>query len=165
MGAQIDTGGGSGKNLNVELNVVPFIDLLSCLTAFLMVTAVWSNLAQINIKPKGIGRDTEKVIEEEPPPKASVLVTQNAIWVGLTIGDRRQIANTGEGQYDFAGLEEVLREYKEMAIFTDREEIELAAEDAVVYDDIIGAMDTSIASGFKDVGFVDPNSLSVRFTQ
>lgn len=165
MGAQIDTGGGNGKDLNVELNVVPFIDLMSCLTAFLMVTAVWSNLAQINIKPKGIGRDTEKIIDEEPPPKASVLVTQNAIWAGLTIGDRRQIANIEEGQYDYAGLEEVLREYKEMAIFADRNEIELAAEDAVIYDDIIGAMDTAIASGFRDVGFVDPNSLSVRFTQ
>jgi len=167
MGAQIDTGGGGGgkKDTNVEINVVPFIDLMSCLTAFLLVTAVWTNLAQINIKPKGIGRDAEKMIEEEPPPKVSVLLTKNDIWVGTTLGDRRQIANLGEGDYDWEGAEEVLSELKETPVFTQRDDIEIAAEDEVRYDFIIGGMDTAIASGFPDVGFVDPQSLSVRFKQ
>jgi len=52
MGASLGTGDGK-KSLNVELNIVPFIDLMSCLTAFLLVTAVWVNIAQINIQPKG----------------------------------------------------------------------------------------------------------------
>ena len=46
MGAAIGTG--DKKSVNVELNIVPFIDLMSCLTAFLLVTAVWVNIAQIN---------------------------------------------------------------------------------------------------------------------
>ena len=168
MGANIDTGDGGGggkKELNVELNVVPFIDLMSCLTAFLLVTAVWTNLAQISIKPKGIGRDSEKMLQEEPPPQISVLLTKNDVWVGTTLGDRRQIANLGEDSYDWDGVEEVLSEYKESALFTQRQDVEIAAEDEVQYDYIIGAMDVSIASGFPDVGFVDPQSLSVRFKQ
>ena len=61
MGASV--GASSGKNnVDVELNVVPFIDLMSCLTAFLLATAVWSAYSQINIKPKGIGRKTEQKI-------------------------------------------------------------------------------------------------------
>jgi len=36
MGAAIDTGGNK-KSFDVELNIVPFIDLMSCLTAFLLV--------------------------------------------------------------------------------------------------------------------------------
>ena len=59
MGAAVGTEEGKGRAVNVDVNVVPFIDLMSCLTAFLLVTAVWTNLAQINIKPKGIGRDAE----------------------------------------------------------------------------------------------------------
>ena len=58
MGASV--GAGDGDSVNVELNVVPFIDLMSCLTAFLLVTAVWSQYAQINIKPKGLGRGRYK---------------------------------------------------------------------------------------------------------
>jgi hypothetical protein len=33
MGAAIDTGGGDKKSVNVDLNIVPYIDLMSCLTA------------------------------------------------------------------------------------------------------------------------------------
>ena len=47
MGAAVGTGDGK-KSVNVDLNIVPFIDLMSCLTAFLLVTAVWVNIAQIN---------------------------------------------------------------------------------------------------------------------
>ena len=168
MAGGIDTGGGDGgrgRVVNVELNVVPFIDLMSCLTAFLLVTAVWSNLAQISIKPKGIGRDAEQMLEEEPPVNASILLTNTEVWVGLTIGDRRQIQNRAPGQFDWLGLEEVLREYRDMAFFDDRQDIEIAAEDDVEYNQIIGAMDRAIATGFPDVGFVDPQSLSVRFKQ
>jgi biopolymer transport protein ExbD len=50
MGAAVGTGDGK-KSVNVELNIVPFIDLMSCLTAFRLVTAVWVNIAQINIQP------------------------------------------------------------------------------------------------------------------
>jgi biopolymer transport protein ExbD len=167
MAGQIDTGASKGgkRPVDVHLNVVPFIDLMTCLTAFLLVTAVWTNLAQISIKPKGIGRDSEKVLQEEPPVNASVLLTKNEIWVGLTLGDRRQIANLGEDQFDWDGVEEVLNEYKEMPIFAQREDIEVAAEDDVAYEFIIAAMDSAIATGFPDVGFVDPQSLSVRFKQ
>ncbi|RMH42986.1 MAG: biopolymer transporter ExbD [Deltaproteobacteria bacterium] len=169
MGAAIDTGeGGKGKReVNVELNVVPFIDLMSCLTAFLLVTAVWTNLAQISIKPKGIGRDAEKMLDEEPPANISVLLTKEDMWVGVSglQGDRQQIKNLGEGQYDWEAFEKVLGELKQDARFSRRQDIELAAEDEVSYENIIAAMDSAIASGFRDVGYVDPQSLSVRFKQ
>lgn len=167
--SQIDTGEGDGgkRPVDVHLNIIPFIDLMTVLTAFLLVTAVWTNLAQISIKPKGIGRDSEKMLQEEPPANVSLLLTKEDVWVGVSglQGDRRQIKNLGEAQYDWAGVEEVLVELKEDARFLRRQDIELAAEDEVSYEIIIGGMDSAIASGFRDVGFVDPQSLSVRFKQ
>jgi biopolymer transport protein TolR len=39
--------GKSADKLNTEVNVVPFIDLLSCLISFLLITAVWIQIAAI----------------------------------------------------------------------------------------------------------------------
>lgn len=163
MGVSVDSGG--GKSVDVDINLVPFIDLMSCLVAFLLVTAAWTNLAQISIKPKGVGRDSEQTVLTEPPVNISLLVAQDSHWVGLTTGDRRQVKKLGEN-YDYAELEKILDDYKQnTGIFKDRQDIEVAAEDGVKYQDVISSMDAAIAKGFPDIGFVDPNSLSVRFKQ
>jgi biopolymer transport protein TolR len=151
------------KDLNVQLNFTPFIDLFSSLTVFLLVTAVWTHYAQINIKPKGLGRDAEEVLQEEEPVTASILVTENEIWAGLSLGDRRQIRNPSAEEHDWDGLEEVLTEFKEMSAFDGRADIEVAAEDRVTYQALISTMDTAIVAGFNDIGFVDPASLTVKF--
>src|SRR6187455_2939726 len=48
--AGIDTGGGHGgkRATNHEIPLIPFIDFLLCLVAFLLVTAVWSRMARID---------------------------------------------------------------------------------------------------------------------
>jgi biopolymer transport protein ExbD len=48
--AGIDTGGGHGgkRSTNHEIPLIPFIDFLLCLVAFLLVTAVWSQMARLN---------------------------------------------------------------------------------------------------------------------
>jgi biopolymer transport protein ExbD len=160
MGAAIDTGGDK-KSVDVHLNIVPFIDLLSCLTAFLLVTAVWTSLAQISIKPKGVARNSDQPLEPNEDIQASILIQENTIWVGLSrINEFRQIKKEGE-DYNWAALREVLVEHKENH-FADRESIEIAAEDEISYQTIISVMDTAVDSGFKDVGLADPASLSAR---
>ncbi len=164
MGVSVDTGGGDGrKSVDVEINLVPFIDMMSCLVAFLLITAVWTNLAQIPIQPKGVGKNTTPP-PAEPPINIAILVAQDSQWIGISTGDRRQIKKNGD-DYDWPSLESAVREFKENPIFNDRTDIEIAAEDGVTYQSIISTMDIAIAKGFKDVGFVDPNSLSVPFKQ
>ena len=47
--AQIDVGGAHDKrNHDRMVPLIPFIDFLLCLIAFLLVTAVWSHMARIN---------------------------------------------------------------------------------------------------------------------
>ena len=82
MGAAVGTD--SKGSVNVELNIVPFIDLMSCLTAFLLVPAVWVNIAQINIQPKGKTRDTANVQQDDEHVTLSVLVQSDQIWIGLS---------------------------------------------------------------------------------
>jgi biopolymer transport protein TolR len=158
----VSIGSGDKKAVDVEINVVPFIDLMSCLTAFLLVTAVWTQFAEINIKPKGLGREAKQT-EDQPKIYASILVSKNELWVGQTSGDIRRVNKDGD-QQDWKGLKDVLDEYKK-GVFADRQDIEVAAEDDVTYQDVISAMDTAIAAQFRDIGFIDPQSLSVRFKE
>src|SRR5829696_2581656 len=82
------SGGSQEKgSVNVELNIVPFIDLMSCLTAFLLVTAAWVSIARIDIEPKGNARDQPPCAEGDPgcdEPKLSLLVENDEIWVGVS---------------------------------------------------------------------------------
>lgn len=167
MGASVGTDG-DGANYNVELNIVPFIDLLSCLTAFLLVSAVWVNIAQINIQPKGKSRD-QTIVDESDPVRISVLLQADKIWVGLSrINEFQEIAKLPTGEHDWARLETTLKEHKGSAFFADKAELELAAESTtgneVKYQDVIQAMDISLKTGFLDVGLSDPQGLSARPT-
>jgi biopolymer transport protein ExbD len=165
MGAALGTG--EKKSVNVELNIVPFIDLMSCLTAFLLVTAVWVNIAQINIQPKGKTRDTSNVQQDDEHVTLSVLVQADKIWVGLSrVNEFQDIAKLPSGDYDWDKFETTIKQHKASAFFADRSDLEIAAESTtaqpVKYQDVIHAMDVAVKVGFIDVGLSDPNGLAAR---
>ncbi len=154
-------------SVNVELNIIPFIDLMSCLTAFLLVTAVWVNIAQINIQPKGKTRDTSNVQKDDETVTLSVLVQADRIWVGLSrVNEFQEIPKLAEGDQDWVKFETTLKEHKASAFFADRADLEIAAESTlqspVKYQDIIRAMDFAVKVGFVDVGLSDPAGLAAR---
>jgi len=166
MGAAVGTG--DKKSVNVELNIVPFIDLMSCLTAFLLVTAVWVNIAQITIQPKGKNRNRQDQIID-PPPTISVLIQTDRIYVGVARYDFEPVQALREsGSYDWDTYRNALAALKKEADFAERNDIEIAAESTtaspVKYDDIIHAMDVAVDVGFTGVGLSEPTSLSWRPT-
>jgi biopolymer transport protein TolR len=161
----VSVGGNKKGSVDIDINLVPFIDMMSVLVAFLLLTAVWTNLAQLSIKPGGVGRDSEQQPPETPPVNLSVLVASDGLWVGVTTGTPMKIDKKGE-EYDYEALRtELVRYKKESGIFNERDDIEVAAEDAIEYQILVTVMDTAIASEFLGVRYVDPSSLSVRFKQ
>ena len=160
MGATLDSG--TKGSVDVHLNIVPFIDLMSCLTAFLLVTAVWSNFSRLDVAPppQGICRDT--LCEEDERVHASVHITDDAIWVGLSrVNEFRKIEPVA-GEHDWQALRQVLAAHKQLPFFTDRFDIEVAADDAVQYQSLVSTIDTALAAGFEDVGVTEPGRLSAR---
>jgi len=70
--AGIDVGGGHGgkRATNHEIPLIPFIDFLLCLVAFLLVTAVWSQMARINADARVPGPPKpEEEIEKQQKEK------------------------------------------------------------------------------------------------
>jgi len=162
--ATFDTG--KRKSVNVELNIVPFIDLMSCLTAFLLVTAAWVNTASLNIRPQGKSREGGKECDQADCMYLSVLVEPEAIWIGQSrINELDRIPATSSGP-DFAKLGERLRELRKLPYWADHDSIEVAVESTTArpmrYQAMVGAMDTAVGAGFRDVGITDPNGLTTR---
>jgi len=164
MGAALGTG--DKKSVDVELNIVPFIDLMSCLTAFLLVAAVWIPIAQLDLTPKGKSRDPSKIRDVEEPVELSVLIQHDNIWlVQSRTGEQQSIPRTGDAARDWDTFKASLTELKKSALFADRTDLELAAESIsdernVVYQDVIQAMDIARAVGFSDIGLTDRGGLS-----
>jgi biopolymer transport protein TolR len=165
MGAAI--GSDDKKSRNVELNIVPFIDLMSCLTAFLLVTAAWVNIAQMNTKTAGRSKEAPTCDGDTcEDPKLSLLVEKDQIWIGVSrLDEFETVPRTGAG-YDWKIVLERLKAHKSGTLFRDTRTIEIAAHSAQqhpsAYQDLVAAMETAIQAGFDDVGLTDVNGLSAR---
>ena len=168
--AHIDTGDDK-RGRNIDLNIIPFIDLMSCLTAFLLVTAVWVKIGQMPIEPKGkalAGEECEALPEGCDDVKLSVLVEPEQIWIGISrVNEFETIPKLG-ATHDWGKLEERLRAHKASAFFVDDQEIEIAAASTpaspITYQTLIAAMDVAVKVGFDDVGLTEPAGLSARPT-
>src|SRR6476620_6963444 len=106
MAVSIDGGGGyRRKPLDADLNLVPYIDLLTCMIAFLLITAVWTQLAQLQVARRDNGPG-----EEKPSPHVVVLVGEQGF--NLVVNADRQVLPRSNGRWDFAALETALQKVK-----------------------------------------------------
>jgi biopolymer transport protein ExbD len=164
MGQALGTG--DKRSVNVELNIIPFIDLMSCLTAFLLVTAVWVNIARLEIKPSGRAPGEPCLDGGCDDPKLSVLIGTDEIWVGVSrVNEFEKIPRTAAG-HDWVKLEDTLKQHKVSAFFGDKTDIEIAVNSTpahpIAYQALISAMDVAVKTGFIDVGIADPRGLSAQ---
>lgn len=165
MGAAVGTD--DKKSVNVDVNIVPFIDLLSCLTAFLLVTAAWVKTEQLDMRPKGKNRDSQPTEVDPNRKDVSVLIQKDQIIIGISRDMTFQPVARSSPTF-WETVKSTLDGIKKSADFADREDMELAANSApgaeVKYDDIVRVMDIAIEVGFKDVGLSDPEGLAAKPT-
>lgn len=155
----INVGGGHGgkKSLDSEIPLVPFIDLLLCCVMFLLVTAVWNQLARLNANQQAPGQPQQ---DTPPPPvdqiKVILQVQQTGYILASTAGDSTAIPKNGD-QYDIEELHNKLQERHRME--PNRRDITVAPEDGVLYKDVVSAMDVVIGEGYSDMNLSDGASL------
>ena len=72
--AGIDVGGGQGRRVNQEINMIPFIDLLMVTVAFLLITAVWITHSSIEANAQVPSNSPE-------PPRIETPAKDLHVWV------------------------------------------------------------------------------------
>jgi biopolymer transport protein ExbD len=114
--ANIDVGGNHGtRSLNLEVPLVPFIDFLLCLVAFLLVTAVWSRMARLdaNAKVPGPPDTTEPTptsperelhVEMRADKQFQLVWKEGATVVSSTAVERHRVNTGSEGDYEYPAL-------------------------------------------------------------
>ncbi len=84
-------GGSSGKGgvADATLNVVPFIDLLACVTCFLLISAAWTQMSRIDVD-QALPKATKTPPKEPPKPEAkiNIVISQNGYSVNLWNADK-----------------------------------------------------------------------------
>lgn len=147
--AQVE-GGGGGRSTNADLNLVPFIDLMSVLITFLLITAVWSQASMIQIGSSLYGKQTDNNVPP-PPPKADIPLRVDVKSTGFRVIIGKETINVpkqGE-DYDAAKLLAELKKIK--SVYEDKTDAIVTVDDEVNYEFLIKAMDMLIRAGFPGV--------------
>jgi len=153
-GAMPEGGGGKRKRkaLDAVINVVPAIDLLSCCIAFLLFTAVWTQISRLQAQQ--FGTPTEQAAEPQKSLTVTLVVGANGYVLQTSAGANFEIpalGRSGEGQalYDLKGLGERLKQLR--ADYPDQAAVTVAAEDQVLYQDLVRTIDACVGAGLTAV--------------
>ena len=157
MGVSVDTGGKGGKkSVNADLNLVPYIDLLTCMVAFLLITAVWSQLARLQVQQKGQGQAGE----DTPPEKVfKLVVVVNADGFNLVADQDQQPIPKKGTEYDYEKLGTELKKLKDA--HPDKGDVQVASEDQIKFDVLVRTMDTALTARFPDISLIDAGGAGI----
>ncbi|HEY8925695.1 MAG TPA: biopolymer transporter ExbD [Polyangia bacterium] len=157
MSVSVDTGGKGGKkSVNADLNLVPYIDLLTCMVSFLLITAVWSQLARLEAHQKGQGQAGE----DTPPEKQLklVVVVNDEGFNVVADQDQQPIPKKGT-EYDYEKLGTELKKLKDA--HPDKGDVQVASEDQIKFDVLVRTMDTALTARFPDISLIDAGGAGI----
>jgi biopolymer transport protein TolR len=155
MHVSTKSGKGRKKSTNFELNLVPFIDVLSTCICFLLVTAVFINLGAFHVS-QAVGSDAAQSKEK---PKGSVTVSlggqgdirfevQNV--QGLKKSETLVTIRGEGGKLNFFRAEEWIKSFS--AHYTDVKTVLIMPNPHSKYDDLIQLMAEFKKSSMDQIG-------------
>ena len=131
-------GGRHHRNDTAELNITAFMNLMVILVPFLLITAVFSRLAILELNLPG--SSSEPVDPQEQAFQLEVIVRQEKIEVG----DRNQgllgVYPNREDGYDYDALSTKLSELK--VRYPNKTDASILLEQDIAYDTLVQVMDT-----------------------
>lgn len=143
------------KHLDFEINLIPFIDLLSACICFLLLTAVWIQVGSVDVKQAVGGQPASETVK-----KPTIWVHMGAKGeVTIDVQDTqkvpaklRKLTLKGglDGKTDIAAIESAINELKGLEPELRTALIQPQAES--VYEDMIALMDQCKKQGLIDLG-------------
>ena len=145
-------GGRRHNDETADLNITAFMNLMVILVPFLLITAVFSRLAILELNLPG--SSTEAVDPQDQTFQLEVIVRQDKI----EIGDRNQgllgiYPNSEEGEYDYEALSVKLSELKDR--YPEKTDASILLESEIAYDTLVQVMDrVRLAEAIEDESIV-----------
>ncbi len=148
MGVSVEGGKGRGRKMNFELNLVPFIDLLSVQITFLLATAVWVEISSLPVDQALSDPNAEPPPPQDPPPPPplTIHVRSDGVWVGRKLEEGKNLTLSGE-EYDWEALDrEVMADRR---AYPAEDQVIIVTDDGVEYKHFIEALDVSKMHGYS----------------
>ncbi len=143
--ANIDTPNSNGRrSVNHELPLVPFIDLLFCCIMFLLATAVWNQIQEVETRTQTPGPEGEVAAT----PRLHLQVETDGYVLASSAGDQITIGLEA-GAFDRQGLQHHLQEHHRL--MPNETAMVVSPDDGVRYQDVVEAMDIAVGAGFSEV--------------
>ena len=140
------------KSSVVELNLVPFIDLMSVCIIFLLITAVWIQISMIQL---GTSVYSKKIEDQEPAaltPNMDIPFRVDVLSGGykVVLGAQAMIIPLKSGgAYDHVKFRKQLKDIKNL--YPEKVDVVVTSEDAMLYKHLIMAMDLLLTAGFSGI--------------
>jgi biopolymer transport protein ExbD len=135
------------KALDAAINLVPFIDLLSCCISFLLITAVWSQLGVLQPATERGGHEAT-VEPHERPVSFTLYIDRDGYTLSRSTGETQVLQRAG-GDYDYPRLTDTLRGLKTGN--PGRADLTIRSDDAVAYQHLVRTMDVALAAGWSEL--------------
>lgn len=152
--AHVPQSGGSGRrSLDAEINLVPFIDLLSMCICFLLMTAVWIELSSVQVKQangtEGAAAATQSLDLDAKflTPERMVLTLKRSGQTVKTI----DVANLEALEGNLKALQSGLKTGEEIGA------VMLTPKDGVDYGTLVNAMDVFRKNRLVNIGVIPVN--------
>lgn len=122
-GIDVAAGHGNKRTLNLELPLIPFIDFLLCLVAFLLVTAVWSQMARIHADARvpstndgpapSMATEKELHVEMRGDRRFQLVWKEGSTVINTIDVERKPVTIGSDGDYQYPALaERIAAEWK-----------------------------------------------------
>lgn len=141
---------GGRRTLDAPINLIPYIDLMTTIITFLMMTAAWMQISALDVQAESLATDSQATPDVLPKP-ITIVMDQSGINVSEDGDNPIQVPKTANG-YDLAALKVQVAALK--AADPTRAEVQIFSADSVKFDDINKVID--LVSG---LGFPSPPSL------
>lgn len=144
------------KHLDFEVNLIPFIDLLSVCICFLLLTAVWLNIGTINVKQAVGGQPVAETVKK---PLVWVFLSEKGD-ITLDVRDSGKIpakfkkitVGGSEGKLNLDEVDKAITQLKTLE--PDLNTALIQPKGQTAYEEIIGLMDQFKKKGLFDLGVV-----------
>lgn len=146
---------GSRNVETAELNITAFMNLMVILVPFLLITAVFSRLAILELNLPG--SSTEPADPQELTFQLEVIVRNSSIEVGDRNVGALGVYPNGDGGYDFEAMSDKLSEIKRR--YPEKTDASILLEPDIDYDTLVQVMDRVRVEEVVQDDSIDRNDL------